>query len=139
CGKVIVAVDDAESPALERIHERAVGNGVRCEMIAPERLRELEPHAAGVRALHVVETGIVDYVQVCRRLADRIRDRGGRILTRMRVTAIKRSVDRVVVHTAGGDFDSRAVVNCAGLYADRVTRLNGQDPTARIVPFRGEY
>src|SRR4029078_1383121 len=108
CGKVIVAVDGAELPALERIHERAVGNGVRCEMIGPERLRELEPHAAGVRALHVPETGIVDYKQVCRRLADRIRERGGQILTRMRVTAIKRSTDRAVVHTTAGDFGTRA-------------------------------
>jgi len=139
CGKVIVAVDDAELPALERIHERAVGNGVRCEMIGQERLRELEPHAAGVRALHVPETGIVDYKHVCRRLADRIRERGGQILTRMRVTAIKRTADSAVVHTAAGDFDARTVVTCAGLFSDRVTRLSGQDPTARIVPFRGEY
>jgi L-2-hydroxyglutarate oxidase len=139
CGKVIVAVDDAELPALEKMRERAIGNGVRCEMIGPERLRELEPHAAGVRALHVVETGIVDYVQVCRRLADRIRERGGRILTNMRVTSIRRSADRVVVHTATGDLNANFVVNCAGLFSDRVTRLSGQDPTARIVPFRGEY
>jgi L-2-hydroxyglutarate oxidase len=138
-GKVIVAVDDAELPALERIRERAVGNGVRCEVIGPDRLRELEPHAAGVRALRVPETGIVDYKQVCRHLADRIRERGGQILTRMRVTAIKPSADRAVVHTAAGDFETRAVVTCAGLFSDRVTRLSGQDPAARIVPFRGEY
>jgi (S)-2-hydroxyglutarate dehydrogenase len=139
CGKVIVAVDESELPALKRIHVRAVGNGVRCEMIGPERLRDLEPHAAGVRALHVPETGIVDYKLVCRRLADRIRERGGEILTRMRVTSIKRSNDRAVVHTAAEDFETRAVVTCAGLFSDRVTRLSGQDPTARIVPFRGEY
>jgi L-2-hydroxyglutarate oxidase len=139
CGKVIVAVDDSELPALERIQERAVGNGVRCEMIGPERLRELEPHAAGVRALHVPETGIVDYVQVCRQLADRVRDRGGQIYTRTRVTAIKASADHVIVHTPASDFEARAVVTCAGLFSDRVTRFSGQNPTARIVPFRGEY
>ncbi|HTK75984.1 MAG TPA: L-2-hydroxyglutarate oxidase [Gemmataceae bacterium] len=139
CGKVIVAVDDSELPALARIHERAVGNGVRCEPIGPERLRDLEPHAAGVRALHVPETGIVDYKLVCRRLADRIRERGGEILTRMRVTSIKRSNERAVVHTTATDFETHAVVTCAGLFSDRVTRLSGQDPTARIVPFRGEY
>jgi (S)-2-hydroxyglutarate dehydrogenase len=139
CGKVIVAVDDAERPALARLHERALANGVRCELIGPDRLHELEPHAAGVQALHVPETGIVDYTQVCDRLAERVRERGGRILTRARVTALNRRPDGVVVHTTAGDVAARAVVNCAGLHCDRVTRLSGQDPAARIVPFRGEY
>ena len=73
CGKVIVAISDADVPALDAIFARGQANGVRCERIGPERLRELEPHAAGVAALHVRETGIVDYRQVCVRLAERIR------------------------------------------------------------------
>jgi L-2-hydroxyglutarate oxidase len=139
CGKVIVAVTDAERPALAMIHERAQANGVRCELIGPERLRELEPHAAGVQALHVPETGIVDYKQVCARLAARVRERDGQVLTRARVTAIKPHADGVAVHSTAGDVAARAVVNCAGLYCDHVTRLGGQEPAARIVPFRGEY
>jgi L-2-hydroxyglutarate oxidase len=139
CGKVIVAVTDAELPALATIHERGVANGVRCERIGPERLRELEPHAAGVAALHVPETGIVDYKQVCERLAERVRERDGHILTRAKVTAIKPHADGVIVHSTAGDVAARCVVNCAGLYCDRVTRLGGQEPAARIVPFRGEY
>ena len=79
CGKVIVAVDEQELPALERIHERGVANGVACEMVGAERLGELEPHAAGIRAIHVPESGIVDYREVCRTLARLIVDRGAEL------------------------------------------------------------
>jgi L-2-hydroxyglutarate oxidase len=139
CGKVVVAVTDAELPALATIHERAVANGVQCERIGPERLRELEPFAAGVAALHVPETGIVDYTQVCERLAERVRERDGQVQTRARVTAIKPRADGVVVRSTAGDVDARCVVNCAGLHCDRLARLEGRKPAARIVPFRGEY
>src|SRR3972149_4518547 len=100
CGKVIVAVSESELPALERIHERGVANGVRCELIDRARLGELEPHAAGVRALHVPEAGIISYRQVCRRLAERIQERDGRIVTRARVTAIRPDVDSAGVASA---------------------------------------
>jgi L-2-hydroxyglutarate oxidase len=80
CGKVIVAVDDSELPALDRIYERGLQNGVTCEMISRERLSELEPHAAGVKAIHVPETGIVNYGQVSRKLVQLIEERGGRVV-----------------------------------------------------------
>src|SRR5260221_11803251 len=102
CGKVIVAVDETELPALARIHERSVANGVRCERIGPERLRELEPHAAGVAALHVPETGIVDYRAGCARLGARIREAGGMILTGARVVGLKQRADGVVVRSTAG-------------------------------------
>ncbi len=139
CGKVIVAVDESELPALERILERGQANGVRCEMIDRARLVELEPHAAGVRAIHVPETGIVNYKQACQRLAERIRERDGEIMLRARVVAIRDAAGRVVVETTAGDVDARFVVNCAGLHSDRVTALAGQTPDVKIVPFRGEY
>ena len=81
CGKLVVAVDDSELPRLAQLEERARANGVACAAIGPERLREIEPEAAGVRALHVPETGIVDYSAVCARLAQRIVERGGEIVT----------------------------------------------------------
>src|SRR5262245_46267831 len=96
CGKVIVAVNESELPALERIHERGVANGVRCERIGPEKLRELEPHVAGIAALHVPETGIVDYRAVCTRLAQLIREAGGSILTGARVIGLKPQSECVV-------------------------------------------
>ena len=139
CGKVIVAVDESELPALERIYERGQANGVRCELIAAARLAELEPYAAGVRAIHVPEAGIVDYVAVARRLAERIREAGGTILTQARVTALRPGADRVVVESTARAVEARVAVNCAGLHSDRVTKLGGQRPEAKIVPFRGEY
>ena len=139
CGKVVVAVDDSELPALKMIHERGRANGVVCEIIGPERLREIEPHAAGVRAIHVPETGIVDFALVCDRLARSIREAGCSIHTGARVRRMHVSADRVVLETTIGAVESRYVVNCAGLYSDRVTAMSGHKPPARIVPFRGEY
>jgi L-2-hydroxyglutarate oxidase len=139
CGKVIVAVDDSELPALERIYERGRANGVNCMLITRERLSELEPHATGIRAIHVPEAGIVDYRQVCERLAQRLRERGGDILTRARVIAMRPNGQHVVLSTTAGDVTARQVVNCAGLQCDRITALSGQKPEAKIIPFRGEY
>ena len=86
CGKVIVAVDESETPALQRIFERGQQNGVSCEMIDRARLIELEPHVAGVQAIHVPESGIVDYVAVCRRLAEKLEASGASIVTNAKVT-----------------------------------------------------
>ncbi len=139
CGKVIVALDDSELPALQRIYERGQANGVQCEMIGRERLHELEPHAAGIQAIHVPEAGIVNYRQVCRRLAEIVIERGGHVQTGARVTAITPGSERVVVETTAGEWEARYLVNCAGLFCDRVSKLGGQKPSAQIVPFRGEY
>ncbi len=139
CGKVIVAVDESELPALEKIHERGQANGVKCELIPQERLKELEPHAAGIKAIHVPEAGIVDYKQVCEKLAEKLRENGGEIIQNCKVKALPIREGRVIVQTFQGDFPAEHVVNCAGLYSDRVTKLSGQKLEAKIVPFRGEY
>jgi (S)-2-hydroxyglutarate dehydrogenase len=139
CGKVIVAVDDGDLPALERIFERGQANGVNCEKIDTHRLAELEPHAAGICAIHVPEAGIVNYRQVCERLAQRVRERDGEVLMSTKVIGISKNGDGVVVATSGGDVKARQAVNCAGLYCDRVTAMSGEKPAAKIVPFRGEY
>jgi len=140
CGKVIVAIDDSDLPALERIYERGQANGVVCEKIDKDRLAELEPHSAGVQAIHVPEAGIVDYKEVCRRLAQRIREAGGEVLTGARVAGIVRTKDKAVLTTADGrEVEAAQIVNCAGLQCDRVTALAGQKPDAKIIPFRGEY
>ncbi len=139
CGKVIVAVEEAELPALERIYERGQANGVKCEMIDAGRLKELEPHAAGVRAIHVPEAGIVDYKEVCRRLAEKLKEAGGEILLHSKVRGMPQHNGRVVLETTQGDCEADYVVNCTGLYSDRVTKLSGQKVNAKIVPFRGEY
>ncbi|MBM4076506.1 MAG: L-2-hydroxyglutarate oxidase, partial [Planctomycetes bacterium] len=139
CGKVIVAVSADEIPALERIFERGQANGVQCELIGQERLRELEPHTAGIRAIHVPEAGIVDYRQVCERLAQRVTESGGSIKTSAKVTGMFRRENRMVVSNEAGDIEAKLVVNCGGLHSDRLTWMSGQRPDAQIVPFRGEY
>jgi L-2-hydroxyglutarate oxidase len=139
CGKVIVAVSENELPALSNIYERGQANGVKCEMIDRHRLHELEPHAAGVQAIHVPEAGIVDYPAVCRRLAERIQEAGGQIACKARVGRMRLNYDAIVVETLAGEFEAKYVVTCAGLQSDRVTRLSGQQIDSKILPFRGEY
>ena len=139
CGKVIVAVADSELPGLQTLYERGLANGVACELVGPERLRELEPHAAGIRAIHVKEAGITDYTLVCQRMAEALGRAGGQVVTSARVTAIRKTSTSVVMETAAGEFEADYAVNCAGLHSDRVALMSGADPQARIVPFRGEY
>ena len=139
CGKVIVATSEDEIPRLQAIHERGQANGVRCEIIGRERLAEFEPHAAGLQAVHVPAAGIVDFVGVCAKLAEIVQHHDGQILTGARVQRIQRLSDKVHLATAAGEVEARFVINCAGLHSDRVTRLGGVKPPARIVPFRGEY
>ncbi len=139
CGKVIVATKPKEVPVLNEILENGRANGVQCEMIGRERLAELEPHAAGVAAIHVPETGIVDYGEVCERLAACVRACGGEIRTEARVDALHRYNGSVVLESTAGDVEASYVINCAGLQSDRVASLSGDVPEVKIVPFRGEY
>jgi L-2-hydroxyglutarate oxidase LhgO len=139
CGKIIVAVDEIELGRMETLLERGLANGVACERIGPERIRELAPHATGRAAIWIPEAGIVDYAAVARRLAEIVEERGSRIVTGARVTGIRRDANRVVVESTAGEFSAEQVANCAGLYSDRVTRLSGAKPSAMIVPFRGEF
>ncbi|MFY9608775.1 MAG: L-2-hydroxyglutarate oxidase [Blastocatellia bacterium] len=139
CGKVIVAVNESERHALKVLYERGLANGVRCELINRARLLELEPHAAGIAAIHVPETGIVDYVQVCERLASKIIDGGNRVLTGARLLTLTETPSRITAETTAGDFTASFVVNCAGLQSDRVASLGVGSSPAKIIPFRGEY
>jgi L-2-hydroxyglutarate oxidase len=139
CGKVIVAVTEAERPRLHAIYQRGQENRIACELIGPERLHELEPHTMGVEAIHVPEAGIADYVGVSRRLAEIIREKGHVILTNAEVRGMAISGSGIVLETAAGEVEARYVVNCAGLYADRVAQMSGQQTKVQVVPFRGEY
>ena len=139
CGKVIVATEQRELPTLQMLAERGQANGVRCEIIPSERLRELEPHVAALQAIHVPEAGIVDFRRVCERLAERVREAGGEVVTGAKVFATREGAEGVEVRTNQGDLTAHYFVNCAGLYSDEIARLSGVRPPARIVPFRGEY
>lgn len=139
CGKVIVAVTESDLPSLERIYERGQANGVNCALIDQSRLAELEPHVAGIRAIHVREAGIVNYRQVCERLAQRVRAAGGTIVFQARVLKVRHQANGVSISSTAGDYTAQQLVNCAGLHSDRIAQLSGVTPGAQIVPFRGEY
>src|SRR4051794_5429838 len=139
CGKIIVAVEENELPRMEALLERGPQNGVVCNRITPEQIRELEPHCVGLAGIHVPEAGVVDYAQVCRRLAEIITAQGSRVVTNARATAIRRDNHVAIVETTAGEFAAQQVVNCAGLYSDRITKLSGAKPSAMVVPFRGEF
>ncbi len=139
CGKVIVAVDEQERAGLHRIFERGQENGVQCEMIDSPRLAELEPHVAGVEAIHVPEAGIVDFRQVCEKLAELIEAHGQQVVKGALVHSVSRAERTSVVESSKGEFEGEWLITCAGLHCDRVTRLTGQDPGMKIVPFRGEF
>ncbi len=140
CGKIIVARDASEIPMLEELHRRGTANGVpRLALLSAEELREVEPHATGLRALHVPNAAIIDYRKVSEALARRITEGGGEIQTSAGVTAIRETETEVLLQTTAGDVRVRHYIACAGLHSDRVVRLSGSRPDARIVPFRGEY
>lgn len=140
CGKLVVAVDESELPRLADLRARGEANGLRgLAELEPEGIRELEPHAAGIRALHVPETGIVDFRRVALALAEEIRVRGGEIRLGHRVTGVRRLGDELVVETTRGPILTWNLITCAGLQSDRLARATGAPERMRIVPFRGDY
>ncbi|GIG85324.1 L-2-hydroxyglutarate oxidase [Plantactinospora endophytica] len=139
CGKLIVAAEAAELPRLHALHERAVANGLPVTLVDPVEAAEYEPHVAAVAALRVASTGIVDFGAVCRRLAELLAENGAELRLDTMVTGIHGRPGGVTVSTSAGELTGDVLVNCAGLHADRIARLAGIDPPARIVPFRGEY
>ena len=140
CGKVVVATSARELPALDKLFERGQRNGLRAvRRLTPEALREIEPHVAGVAALHVPEEGIVDYLGVCAAIQTEIQQGGGVVRLNSAVTQIRESAQGWVVATPSGEYEGDYLINCAGLFSDRIAELAGIQRTVRIVPFRGEY
>lgn len=140
CGKIIVATHQEELPGLENLRRRGEANGLTgLRLIGPEELREIEPHATGLKALVVPSTGVTDYALVCQKYAELISAAGGTVLTSTPATRIKRGPAEIAVETTRGVFFTNVLINCAGLYSDRISRMAGDDPGVIIVPFRGEY
>jgi len=140
CGKVVVATSPHELPRLKELRQRGEANGLTgLRLIGPEELREIEPHAVGLQALLVPSTGVTDYAAVCQKYSQLISTAGGTVLTSALVTGMKRLVGEIVVETSRGVFSTTSLINCAGLFSDRISRMAGDDPQVMIVPFRGEY
>jgi L-2-hydroxyglutarate oxidase len=139
CGKLVVATELSQVPALQELHRRGQSNGVPCRMISSEKAKAYEPHVSSVAALRVSSTGIVDFRGVCEALRQQIEQTGGEIRLGHKIVGIASRPDAVTVTTATEEFRGDQFVNCAGLHSDRLARLAGLTPDVRIIPFRGEY
>jgi len=140
-GKLVVATNEQELNRLDTLLERGKANGVEgITMIGPEQLKEIEPHVtSGIRAIHCPMTGIIDYVLVTNTYAKIFQNNNGEIFSSTKVLSISKRSNRINIHTTNGDFETKYIINCAGLYADSIARKMGIDPGIRIIPFRGEY
>lgn len=140
CGKVVVAIDAAEVDRLKALFDRGTRNGLRgLRWLSGNELREIEPHAAGIAAVHVPEEGIVDYAGVCMAMHRELTRLGVDVKTSARVMALRQEAAGWRVASSAGDWHADFIVNCAGLHCDRIARLAGATDVPKIVPFRGEY
>jgi (S)-2-hydroxyglutarate dehydrogenase len=139
CGKIIVAADESERARLLDLETRARANGVRAHLVERDRIRELEPHATGIAALHVPDAGLADFERVCAVLARLATDAGTELRCEWPVERFIRDGARVRLESHRGDLRARCAVNCAGLFSDVLARRSGGRAPVRIVPFRGEY
>ena len=140
CGKVIVATEEAELPILQNIYDRGLANGLEgLEMIGPEQLREIEPHVAGLKGIRVPQTGIIYYPAAARAYGRLFQEKGGEIRLNTKVTGVQEKSGHSVIETTQGPVEATLVVNCAGLYSDKVARYTEEKLGLKIVPFRGEY
>ncbi len=148
CGKVIVATRKEQLPQLDELMKRGMANGVtNLEMIGPDRLKGIEPNTQGIMALHSPSTGVIDFSQVAQAVAARFKDRGGEILTSCAVQGIVRDNGGWRIETSSGEIACEYLINCAGLYSDRLAQMTRRDSpgkthspeSVQIVPFRGEF
>jgi (S)-2-hydroxyglutarate dehydrogenase len=139
CGKVIVATKTSELPLLDSLFQRGLAHGLAVTRLAPEQVKEFEPHVRCVGGIKVPSTGIVNYRDVSAKYLELISSQGGTVQIGTRVNRFRQVNGSQVIETPQGEFEARFIINCAGLFSDRVARCSGLDPGAKIVPFRGEY
>ena len=135
CGKIVVATNEDELSRLDNLWQRGNANGLQgLRKLTPEEIKEIEPHAAGIAAIHVPQEGIVDYPAVCEKLGELIRQAGGEIRLNTRVLKLTPVSDGWTVETNAGEFHTRAVVTCGGLHADRLVRASGRKSRPKSFP-----
>jgi (S)-2-hydroxyglutarate dehydrogenase len=139
CGKVIVATTESELPLLKKLYERGIANGLTIMELTAEQVKEIEPHVSCLAGIQVPSTGIVNFFDVCQKLAVLIASQGGELRRETEVRAFHPSGNEGLLETSKDTLAARWIINCAGLYSDRMARLAGANPDVRIVPFRGEY
>ncbi|MBR9861637.1 L-2-hydroxyglutarate oxidase [bacterium] len=140
CGKVIVATSEEELPRLRALYDRGRENGLEgLEMLNQEQLKEIEPHVNGLQGIKVPQTGIISYKEVCLKLAEEIKAMGGEIQLNTAVRSLEQEKDEIQIITNKNFLEADVIVNCAGLYSDKVAAMQVKDLDTRIIPFRGEY
>ena len=140
CGKIVVANTDSEINAMEALFNRGVANGLKgIKKLSSEEIKEFEPHAKGISGLFVPQTGIVDYTKVTNAYARLFLENDGIIETNCKFLSLKILNNELVLVTTKGEFKTKFIVNCGGLYSDKIAKLCGVNPGLQIVPFRGEY
>ncbi len=139
CGKVIVATKPQELPLLDNLYKRGLENGLKVQKISPEEVKEKEPYVSCLGGIYVPTSGITDYKKVCQKYGELIQEKGGQIRLNTKVIKIQDRKQSKVLETTQGEIEAKFIINCAGLYSDRLAELDGVNPQAKIVPFRGEY
>jgi L-2-hydroxyglutarate oxidase len=139
CGKVIVATTASELPLMENLYGRGVANGLTVKKLSASEVKEIEPNVSCLAGLHVPTTGIVNFSDVCQKLAELIEARGGELRLDTKVLGFRSNGSQAVLETSKGTLAAQQIINCAGLHSDRVAKLDRVEPGAQIVPFRGEY
>ncbi|MFZ5972726.1 MAG: L-2-hydroxyglutarate oxidase [Bacteroidota bacterium] len=140
CGKIVVATEEAERPLLQNLYVRGQQNGLQnLKKLSGAELKEYEPHVAGLEGIFVPQTGIVDYARVAQVYAQQIQKADGELKLGEQVIEIQKQENQAVVVTQRASYTTKLIVNCAGLYSDKVARLTVPDLNVKIIPFRGEY
>ncbi|MDJ1168559.1 L-2-hydroxyglutarate oxidase [Roseofilum sp. BLCC_M154] len=139
CGKVIVATAQNQLTQLEKLYQRGLENGLEVAKISAEEVKEIEPHVSCLAGIRVKTTGIVDYRQVCEKYAQLISEAGGEIRLNTKVENWREMGETIILETSQGEIEAKFVINCGGLFSDRLTQMSGMQPQAKIIPFRGEY
>ena len=140
CGKVIVATDESELGRLRTLFDRGRENGLEdLKMLSKEELNEIEPYLNGIQGVKVPQTGIINYRQVCEKLVEIIEEKGGEILLHTKVKSIDTQKDQIQIITNKNFVEAQVMVNCAGLYSDKVADMQLKKTDTKIIPFRGEY
>ncbi len=140
CGKLVVAADESEIPLLQMLEERGTANGLKgIRRLHGDEIKDYEPHTRGIAGLLVSETGIVDYKQVTNKYLDIFIENGGEFIPDCRFLTLEKNMGELIIRTTQGDMTCRLLVNCGGLYSDRIAKLCGVEPELQIIPFRGEY
>lgn len=140
CGKIVVATSENEIPLMNNLFERGQQNGLKnLTILNKEEIKEYEPHVEGLAGIHVPQTGIVDYVKVCEKYTELIHSLGGEIKLNEKVNNIYQKGTSNIIKTNSSEYEAKLVINCAGLYSDKIARLTEKKINVKIIPFRGEY